>query len=111
MFLFPSIVTLSGFAVPLASPLQLPKGRPAAVGGESCADVHGAEFARFGFFVPVPLPTTDTFRLSVNCAVMLLFPSMVTFSGLVVPLASPVHPTKLCPALGVAVSCTTVPWL
>jgi len=53
--------------------------------------------------------TVKVYSFWVKCAVTLVFLVMVTSTGLVVPVASPVQLAKLQPSAGVAVSSTTSP--
>ena len=58
----------------------------------------------------VMFTVVSVYWLSVKVAVTLLAASIVTATGLAVPLASPLHPLKVKPLLAVAVKVTTVPW-
>ena len=110
--LFLSMVTLSGFVVPVASPLHPENIYPTAgVAVMACTDPWSNVPA---VSESVPEPTTAVARvywgIAVNVAVMALFLSIVTLSGLVVPVASPLHPENINPAAGVAVMLCTEAW-
>src|SRR5438093_65856 len=67
--------------------------------------------APLGVIVPLaPAEAVMVYVLIANVAVTVLSPSMVTDTGLVVPVAAPLQPAKCQPAAGVAVSCTVLPW-
>src|SRR5688500_8692804 len=106
------MVTDSGLALPVASPLHDTNCQPTAGLGVSSTMLPSGWPARSGFFATVPLPVTSTWGvwvISSNVAVTDLAASMVTAIGFWVPVTAPLQDVKRHPASGVAVSVTEVP--
>ena len=106
-----STVTASGLVVPLAPPVHPVKAYPAAGSAVSVAVVPVRYFPPVA--KPVMLPFVTALSVTVYCrtnvAPIVASASTVTASGLVVPLAPPVHPVKTYPAAGTAVNVAVVP--
>ena len=111
------MLTVSGLALPVASPLQPANCCPAPGLAVSVTVVPLSYVGWSGLLATVPLPVVLTVSAyvvggsAVNVAVMLLSAVMLTVSGLALPVASPLQPVKVKPALAVAVSITLVPLL
>src|SRR4029079_11435654 len=107
-----SIVTVSGLALPPASPDQLTNTQPGPGVAVSCTVEPSLYEGWFGFFVTVPLPMmliVSVRWIGEKLATMFLLTSTITLSRVALPLASPLQPSNCQPALACADSVTLLP--
>ena len=112
MALSPSMVTPTGLAVVVTSPIHRSSAQPAVGVAVTVSTVPYVAVAVTGSALPLPGGATfvvRVYKIWVNVAVTALSPSMVIVTGEPMPVTPPDHSSNCQPMAGVPVSVSTVP--